>query len=290
MNGILSPEKDIYAVYAIVGTNPGRVRMLLHIADREEPGDYTLFRSAILMLHANEFVPEFVVDKWLTDLCENDDGIFYAIGMDGVLFNNRLGRWTSSVLDPNFSCNAIRFIKPAAIFVTGTNGLFAEVKNERPQKIDIKTDADIVDLAGNSIDNVCLIGGEGNIWTYKRGVIASIDSPTTQYLCGIAVTADETFYICGEEGLILRGKDDKWECIIETESDIFSVAVHENIPYFAASESGLVRFVNNKIETVLGNWYADSVFCAAGSIFTCAATEVLCLNADGSQKMLIRLG
>lgn len=262
--------------------------MLLHIADLEDPGDYTRFRSEIFVLDGQDFISEFSIDRWLTALCNRRDGAFFAISMDGILFEYTSTMWSQRLLDRSLSCNSIHDVDQSALFICGTEGLFAKVENYRAVKIAIGTSEDIVDFCGNKLNNICLIGSAGGIFIYDGESVLSADSPTNQPLCGIAVTKNDEFYICGENGLIIHGKNSQWNLINGIETDIFSVAVRNDEPYFAASEAGLIRLKNGKLQTVVNEWYADSVFVVGDAVFTCSKTEILRIDAEGSREIGIR--
>lgn len=275
------------SVYAIVGSDCENIRLLLHLADIDEPADYEKFRSAIFVKRDGVFRLEFCVSSWITSLCEGPDGVFYAVSMDGTLFNSKGGKWSGRNLDPDFSFNAIKAIGSDSLFAVGMRGLFLKIQGESFTKIITTTDMDIVDLAGNAPNLIYVIGEQGCLWHFDGNHFNPITSPTNQPLASIAVNSENTFFICGELGLVLKGAESNWEIIDGTKADLFSLTIFQNKAYFAASEEGVMVFEEDHFRTLKDNWYADGVATAGGLLFTFSYCDIEAFDGSKWEKIQI---
>jgi hypothetical protein len=70
----------------------------------------------------------------------------------------------------------------------------------------------------NSIDgfaknDVYAVGGRGEIWHFNGKAWEELDSPTDRMLERVICAPDGKVYVCGQSGLLLRGRQDAWEAI-----------------------------------------------------------------------------
>lgn len=80
-----------------------------------------------------------------------------------------------------------------------------------------KYDAFIVfnSIAGYSAKDIYVVGSLGQIWHYNGKKWRQIDSPVRCSLNAVICGEDGYVYACGDYGVILRGRDDKWTVIAE---------------------------------------------------------------------------
>jgi len=68
------------------------------------------------------------------------------------------------------------------------------------------------DIAGID-DNLCLVGWDGEIWFFNGKYWISSNSPTNLILTSVCVSNAGVFYCCGQQGMILKGREAEWEII-----------------------------------------------------------------------------
>ena len=79
---------------------------------------------------------------------------------------------------------------------------------------------------GFSESDVYAVGYHGEIWHYDGRKWRQLPSPTNLVLTDVCCAGDGTVYACGREGLLLKGRDQKWEVIDPpgTPQDLWSLA------------------------------------------------------------------
>ena len=80
-----------------------------------------------------------------------------------------------------------------------------------------KQDAFIVfnSIAGFSSKDIYVVGSLGQIWHYNGEKWRQIDSPVNCSLNAVVCGGDGYVYICGDKGVLLRGRNDEWTVISE---------------------------------------------------------------------------
>lgn len=88
------------------------------------------------------------------------------------------------------------------------------------------------DLAGFSADDMYAVGWLGEIWQFKKGTWQPLDSPVSANLNAVCCAPDGKVYIVGNDGVMLRGRNDLWE-VLETDrtDNLMDVAFYDNTVY-----------------------------------------------------------
>ncbi|MEL6365731.1 MAG: hypothetical protein AAFR11_12925 [Pseudomonadota bacterium] len=104
-------------------------------------------------------------------------------------------------------------------------------------------------IDGFSSDEVYAAGKSGEIWRYDGATWRSVSSPTNLRLMGLRCAGDGYVYICGQAGLLIRGRHDQWE-VLHADQDIpyFWDLEHSSAGLLIASTYVLYRWTGDGLE------------------------------------------
>ncbi len=88
---------------------------------------------------------------------------------------------------------------------------------------------------GFSLDEVYAVGWEGALLWLQGDKLTDCAAPCSVILTDVVCAADGLVYVCGQEGLLLRGRHMRWEVICEgaTEENLWAVASFNGRIYVA---------------------------------------------------------
>lgn len=106
-------------------------------------------------------------------------------------------------------------------------------------------------IDGFSEEDVYAVGWEGEIWHFDGTIWTRMASPTNLALYGIVCAQDGLVYICGQLGLLLRGRFSEWHIIDQelTEEDLWSI-VEFNDTMFISSQHFLYQLDDDELTAV----------------------------------------
>jgi hypothetical protein len=106
-------------------------------------------------------------------------------------------------------------------------------------------------IDGFSEEDIYIVGWEGEIWHYDGKKFKQMQSPTNLGLHQVACAADGLVYIVGKNGILIRGRDDRWEIIEQdkTTADIWGVAWFQGKAYVATTHM-VYSLVGNNLEQI----------------------------------------
>jgi len=88
------------------------------------------------------------------------------------------------------------------------------------------------DLDGFSADDMYAVGWLGEIWHRRKGKWKRLDSPVSANLNAVCCAPDEKVYVVGDDGAMLRGRNDEWEVLVtEGVGNLMDVAFFGNTVY-----------------------------------------------------------
>jgi hypothetical protein len=77
-------------------------------------------------------------------------------------------------------------------------------------------------IGGFSLADVYAGGWDGELWHYNGKSWRPVDTPTSAIIVNLCCAGDKNVYACGRTGLLLRGREDRWEVVeLEGEQDDF---------------------------------------------------------------------
>lgn len=102
-------------------------------------------------------------------------------------------------------------------------------------------------ITGFDEKNIYTVGDEGEIWFFNGNSWFLSDSPTNQNLSNICCVSENEYWICGDNGVIIKGQHEKWE-IIYDDDDItenwWDICYFQNTIYLAGDDC-LAKIENN---------------------------------------------
>lgn len=169
--------------------------------------------------------------KHMTSICLLDNH-YYAAGMTRMVYRKRINE-----------ANWVRF----------DEGIRYPSKD--------KEITGFVSIDGVSSEEIYAVGYDGDIWWCDNGNWREVESPTNVVLNSIKSCSDGLIYICGNNGVVLKGRHHKWEVIENTvtEEDFWSIEEYNQSIYLATDMMPLYNLVNDSIQEV-----STSLDCTTG--------------------------
>jgi hypothetical protein len=226
------------------------------------------------------------------------------VGNDGVVFLGPYGRWLEMSeagptkgniipdVDEEDPDTTFRFLKPIAgsLYAGGTDRHiyrqtehgWSAVHSDRMISHPVVGSAE--NLTGFGEDELYAMGWDGDLWTNVSGEWQPIDSPTNVILNDGDVL-DDTVYIGGQIGIILKGRGDDWT-VIENDvlkQDIWSVCAYGDAVYFSCM-SGIMRLRGDDLELIktLGPDMrtAMSLFVGPSGLYSVGASDIVLFDGN----------
>lgn len=114
----------------------------------------------------------------------------------------------------------------------------------------MKDDADIIgfeDIDGYSKAEMYAVGWGGEIWWFDNGTWRQMDSPTSANLTALCCAADQSVYIVGDNGIMLRGRQDSWSVIdTDRKENLLDVAFYNGTIY-VTTDFRILKLVDEKL-------------------------------------------
>jgi len=88
------------------------------------------------------------------------------------------------------------------------------------------------DLAGFSVNEMYAVGWGGEVWRNSNGTWQQLDSPVSSNLNAVCCSPNGNVYIVGDDGIMLKGRNDVWEVLeVDRTDNLMDVAFYGNTVY-----------------------------------------------------------
>jgi hypothetical protein len=106
-------------------------------------------------------------------------------------------------------------------------------------------------IAGFSDADIYAVGWEGEIWQHQQNKWVERSSPVNVILTGVCCAEDKSVYVCGQDGTLLKGRNERWEVLDQPdlEDDLWDICWFGNKLY-AASMSTLYELKGSRLVPV----------------------------------------
>ena len=106
-------------------------------------------------------------------------------------------------------------------------------------------------IDGTAPNNIYAVGRNGVIFHFDGRDWTEIDSPTNVHLQRVVCTSDDQVYICGYNGIFLRGRQGDWDVYAnnDVKENLWGLAIFQGEPY-TSHLRGLLRFDGEKLAPV----------------------------------------
>lgn len=137
---------------------------------------------------------------------------------------------------------------------------------------------------GFSAKEIYAAGWDGMIWSYDGKKWKELDSPTNTILTSMCCGEDGNVYICGQEGMLIRGRKNKWEIIDHGfgKADFWGVCWFNGKLYISTMKQVLTLAKDDSIERVrMGGDPAESAYhlsAADGWMWSIGAKDVMAFD------------
>lgn len=145
-------------------------------------------------------------------------------------------------------------------------------------------------VAGNAPDEIYAAGSDGTIWYFNGDDWTVVQCATNLAFYAVSCSADGTVWLCGQAGVLAKGRYDSFELFIgDTNTmDLWGVAEHEGI-IRAAGYTVMVRrdgedLIVDEEPTELARHFYD-LQSVDGVLWSFAVKDVLRLGHDGWQAL-----
>ncbi len=90
-------------------------------------------------------------------------------------------------------------------------------------------------IDGYNEREIYAVGHEGEIWSFDGKMWHAVESITNLILLGLHCSTDGFTYICGQAGIIIRGRNDTWEqlSLVGTTQDLYDITNFQGNVYVA---------------------------------------------------------
>ncbi len=100
----------------------------------------------------------------------------------------------------------------------GTSDWVRQDQTCKPDQPKDRARVAFLSVDGFSADEIYAVGWDGQIWQFDGKVWKQLDSPTNLMLFSVHCCSNGDVYACGQEGVIVRGRNSSWGIIEQAET------------------------------------------------------------------------
>lgn len=173
------------------------------------------------------------------------------------------------------------------VFVRTGEGQWQAISAPKPPP---RTPVGFEAIAGFNEQNIYAVGWRGEIWQRSDTQWIQHDSPVNIILTGVCCADDGYVYACGQNGTLIKGRNDQWEVIDHAlpSEDFWDIHAFGDC-VFVASFGGLFRILNNIVEPVEFGGDAPStchrLTSAEGVLWSVGAEDVFSFDGATWQRV-----
>ena len=214
---------------------------------------------------------------------------FLAVSEDGEVYTYVSGESTAESIDPApaalaavseidgqaYACGMLR-----QVYVRTAEGKWKDLSAPAPKP---GVTAGFEAISGYGKDDIYAVGWEGEIWQRKRGKWIERESPVNIILTGVTCCDDGYVYVCGQNGTLIKGRDDEWQVVDQddTEDDFWDIHAFQGVVY-ACSFNGLFQIKKDVLSAVKFGKDAPGTFhrltSADGVLWSVGAQDVFAFD------------
>lgn len=180
-----------------------------------------------------------------------------AIGEDGDVFTYVGGTAADEVIEPRpVALRGVGVVDGYSIACGMKRQVFRRVGENSWEAMHAPPpspdeNAGFEDICGFNANDVYAVGWNGEIWQWNGVRWVNRASPTNLILTGVCCASDGNVYVCGQNGTLIRGRNDAWELIMfeNMTEDFWDVAWFKDTLYLS-SMSMLFAFRDGELSPV----------------------------------------
>lgn len=167
----------------------------------------------------------------------------------------------------------------------GTNHWIRIDQGVRSAEDDI-SDAGFTSVDGFSSTDLYAVGWDGEIWHYNGSIWSQIDSPTNLILFRVVCGKDGVVYACGQNGILLCGRENNWKIIKQDETkDTFWSAIWFKKYLYLSTSNGIYKLDNGAIEKIIIQSISNLNFVAGMGFYRLDANDEVIWSSG--RKMIL---
>ncbi|WP_341325083.1 hypothetical protein [Methylotuvimicrobium sp. KM2] len=181
-----------------------------------------------------------------------------------------------------FACGMLR-----QVYHRTNEGIWKNISATSP-KAEEKVGFEAID--GFSLNEIYAVGWSGEIWEYFDSKWIARSSPTNLILTSVCCAPDNSVYIGGQNGTLIKGRNDSWEIIQwedDIDIDIWDLHWFQNKLYVATIRNLYTLEGNTLVDVNFGETDITSCFNlteAEGVMWSIGHEDVLSFDGNKWQK------
>ncbi len=150
----------------------------------------------------------------------------------------------------------------------------------------------LTNISGLSLNEIYVVGFEGEIWWCNNGKWIKIDSPTNLTLNCVKQSNNGEVYICGNDGVVLKGRYDKWKIVEHdvTEEDLWDMVEYQGNIFIAAGMAPLYKINSdtlNEVKISQGNITTGSLSAENGELLSVGEQDILLYDSKKWTEIIV---